>query len=109
MFQGDAAMSVQAAGSTAQTGFARAVSAVRRAFAPADHLGLWTLTVDGAVAGALFREGGTYRLALFEGSDPRLAGVEEPITDVPALEQALSDRLAAAGGNGRVRLQLVPA
>ncbi|MGK3891097.1 hypothetical protein, partial [Enterococcus faecium] len=53
--------------------FERMVATIRRSFAAEDHCGLWTLTVDGAVAGALFREGDQLELALFDGADPRLS------------------------------------
>jgi hypothetical protein len=72
-----------------RTGLRSAFATLCRVLAPADHLALWTLTLDGAVAGSLMREGGEFRLSLFEAPDDDLA----------ALEGTLSRRL---GGDARL-------
>lgn len=55
---------------------------------------LWTLTVDGALAGALVREGHAYRLRLVDGAEPRLADLDGGLHDIDRIEQALASRLA---------------
>jgi len=77
------------------TGLRGALAVLRRTFAPADHLALWTLTLDGAVAGALMREGGSYRLDLIDAE----AIAEDLVAeagDIATLEEALSRRLGGA-------------
>lgn len=96
-------------GETTGNAFGRMVATIRRSFAAEDHCGLWTLTVDGAVAGALFREGDRLELALFEGADPRLSDFGGPIRDPALLEQALAARLGDMGDAPRVKLSQVPA
>jgi hypothetical protein len=78
-----------------ETGLKGALAALRRVMAPADHLALWTLTLDGAVAGALMREGGTYRLDLF-GTEAETRDLVAEADDIAALEAALSSRLGGA-------------
>ncbi len=86
-----------------ETGLRGAFAALRRVIAPADHLALWTLTLDGAVAGSLMREGGSYRLDLF-GSGAETGDLIAETGDIAALEGVLSHRLG-----GTVRLQAVAA
>jgi hypothetical protein len=78
------------------SGLRGALAALRRSFAPADHLALWTLTLDGAVAGSLMREGDRFRLSLFGASADDLASLARDAADLPALEGALSRRLGGA-------------
>lgn len=86
-----------------ETGIRGALAVLRRTLAPADHLALWMLTLDGAVVGSLTREGGSYRLDLFAGE--RDTGyVIADASDIRALEEVLSNRLG-----GTVRLQAVAA
>ncbi|MBN8938082.1 MAG: hypothetical protein J0H01_01265 [Rhizobiales bacterium] len=96
-------------GGTSGNAFGRMVATIRRSFAAEDHCRLWTLTVDGAVAGALFREGDRLELALFDGADPRLADFDGPVREPAALEQALAARLGGAGDVSRVKLNPMPA
>lgn len=86
--------------------FARLIATLRQTLAGTDHHGLWTLTVDGVISGALFRAGDRLELSLFEGADPRLAGFEPLAREPFEIERALSARL---GGEDRVRLTPVPA
>jgi hypothetical protein len=81
-----------------RTGIRGALAALRRVLAPADHLALWTLTIDGAVAGSLMREGGDFRLSLFEASSDELTGLARATDDLASLECVLSQRL---GGEAR--------
>ncbi|QCI65019.1 hypothetical protein [Phreatobacter stygius] len=95
---------------TAGGRFGRMFATIRRSFAAEDHYGLWTLTVDGAVAGALFREGDLMELTLFDGADPRLAGFDGPVNEPALLEQALAARLGETVGTAsRVKLSPIPA
>lgn len=66
---------------------------------------MWTFTVDGALAGALMREGQTYRLRLVDGADRRLADLDGGLHDIDRVEQALAVRLAGR----RIVLRGVPA
>ena len=86
--------------------FGRLFASLRQSLAGADHHGLWTVTVDGVMAGALLRTGAKLELSLFEGADPRLAGFEPLAREPSEIEHALSARL---GGPDRVRLTPVPA
>ncbi|MBL8570662.1 MAG: hypothetical protein JNK84_16440 [Phreatobacter sp.] len=95
-------MSVSVAESHA-TGLRSALATLRRTFAPADHLALWTLTLDGAVAGALLREGGSYRLDLV-GREAETRDLLANADGIAVLENQLSARLG-----GTVRLQAVAA
>lgn len=70
-----------------------------------DPPSMWTLTVDGALAGALMREGDAYRLMLVEGADRRLADLDGCLHDIDRVEQALASRLAGQ----RIVLRGVPA
>ncbi len=81
-----------------RTGIRGALAALRRVLAPADHLALWTLTIDGAVAGSLMREGDEFRLSLFEASNDDLTNLAREADDLAALEGALSRRV---GGEAR--------
>jgi hypothetical protein len=82
-----------------RTGLRSAFATLCRVLAPADHLALWTLTLDGAVAGSLMREGGEFRLSLFEAPDDDLASLAREADDLAALEGTLSRRL---GGDARL-------
>jgi hypothetical protein len=82
-----------------RTGLRSALAALCRVLAPADHLALWTLTLDGAVAGSLMREGGEFRLSLFEASNDDLANLAREADDLAALEGTLSRLL---GGEARL-------
>lgn len=77
------------------TGLRGALAVLRRTFAPADHLALWTLTLDGAVAGALMREGGSYRLDLID-AEAKAEDLVAEAGDIATLEAALSRRLGGA-------------
>jgi hypothetical protein len=83
------------------TGFRGALAALRRTFAPADHLALWTVTLGGSVVGTLMREGAHYRLDLFD-RDTNIRDLIAEAGDTVSLEQALSERLG-----GEVRLHAV--
>jgi hypothetical protein len=61
-----------------------------------DEPALWTIMVHGRVVGSLVCQGGSWRLAWFEGTDRRLADYAGPVDgNVEALAEALSARLDA--------------
>jgi hypothetical protein len=77
--------------------------ATRLILAP-EEPALWTITVHGRVVGSLICQDGAWRLAWFEGADPRLARYAGPVDgDVDALAEALSARLGRS-----VRLESQP-
>lgn len=78
--------------------------ATRLLFADRDEPGLWTISAHGRVVGSLVCEAGTWRLAWFNGADPRLAAYTGPVDgNVEALATALGARLGLP-----VRLESLP-
>jgi hypothetical protein len=68
------------------------------AFDP-DASRLWTVSVRHRVIGSLACEGGRWRLAWFDGADPRLVSYGGPLDgDLEALAQALAARIRAPVG-----------
>jgi hypothetical protein len=58
-----------------------------------DEQRLWTVSMRGRVVGSLVYDAGAWRLAWFEGADPRLVGYAGCIDgDLDALAEALSRR-----------------
>jgi hypothetical protein len=57
---------------------------------------LWTISTGPRLVGSLVCEAGAWRLAWFDGADPRLANYAGPVSgDLDALATALSARLGA--------------
>lgn len=70
--------------------------ATRMIFASAEDSALWTVSARGRVVGSLVCQDGAWRLAWFDGADPRLISYAGPLDgDVEALADALSRRLGA--------------
>jgi len=63
-------------------------------FTGPEETALWTIAVQGRLAGSLVRESGVWRLTWFNGADRRLASFSGPVDgNLEALSAALSDRL----------------
>ena len=68
--------------------------ASRFILAGSEEPALWTISVRGRVVGSLVCRDGDWRLAWFNGADPRLASFAGPVDgDVEALAQVLGDRV----------------
>ena len=78
--------------------------ATRLLFTDRDEPALWTISVAGRVVGSLVCKAGTWRLAWFDGADPRLVAYAGPLDgNVEALAAALGARLGLP-----VRLESLP-
>ncbi len=75
--------------------------AAKAVFDDSSDNALWTISIDGVVAGSLVREGDDCRLSWFAGADPRLVAYAGPLdirmadVDIGALANRFAARLGA--------------
>jgi hypothetical protein len=83
----------------------RVLRALGRPFVSADYCAIWTVTVDGALAGTLFKEGERLILSVRDDADPRLRPFAGLVADPDRLEERLG---TAIGAPRRLRVTILP-